>query len=152
LNPYSIGGFDFSSINKDNIFSADVLSKLTGTAPLNNVVKVKEPKVTKHDPTEAGINLEKTAQLNSYLSSLGFTWGASTGSTNQQNKSDVDENLQIMARAKEGIYLVNDSDNNYLEDKSKLICEAGHASVFSSDGSMLAVSSKISSRFNFVVR
>lgn len=134
------GKIDITAINKDNIFSSDILTQLMPKSISNTSTKVEETQANKENNKEGGINKEKTDQLTSYLSSLGFNLGMQPLLITPQNiKEEEPEKLQIMARSKEGIFLVNDDDNNYFTDQTKLICEAGNASVFSSDGSMLAV-------------
>jgi len=49
------------------------------------------------------------------------------------------EPVPIVARAREGLYLVDDQANNYRADTSRIICEESTISMFSSDGDILAV-------------
>lgn len=48
------------------------------------------------------------------------------------------EPVPIVARAREGLYLVDDQANNYRADTSRIICEESTISMFSSDGDILA--------------
>lgn len=50
------------------------------------------------------------------------------------------EPIPIVARAREGLYLVDDQANNYRADTSRIICEESNISLFSSDGDILAFS------------
>jgi translation initiation factor 2A len=50
------------------------------------------------------------------------------------------EPIPLIARAREGIYLIDDQLNNYQSDESKIICHEGSVSMFTKDGTALAFS------------
>ncbi len=69
--------FDMSSINKDNIFQTDVLSKLlpTNTQPVEEKPSIEAPK---EQLPGILINQEKTEQLKGFLGTLGIKIGEET--------------------------------------------------------------------------
>jgi len=48
------------------------------------------------------------------------------------------EPIPIIARAREGLYLIDDQANGYKADTSRIICEESTISLFNSDGDILA--------------
>ena len=97
-----------------------------------------KPKTNPSTSLAEPVNMQETQKLNTFLSSLGFKLG--------NTPPEVDDNvpggrpLTLVCRAKEGVYLVNDKEKDYLSDKSKLIYEDATVTLFNSDGSLLGVS------------
>ena len=54
-------------------------------------------------------------------------------------KKSVLEPIQLIARSREGIYLIDDFTKDYQKDETKIICSEGNISFFNSDGTLLAV-------------
>lgn len=148
LQPNPTQNFNFNAININNIFQQSSLLLPNSGAP----IKPEEPK--KIPEPSAQVNEQESQKLNSFLNSLGFKIGGPTPEANPPQPG-VLQPLELIARAKDGIYLVNDQEKDYVNDKSKLICESAIASIFSRDGTMLAVkfhSSKKMSNQTVIVR
>ena len=125
---------NLNSINKDNIFqqSPSLLNNLLSSPPLTEELKPK----SQSDKT---FNAQETQKLSTFLNSLGFKFGEENLSQTNNTSSDKLEPLQLVARAKEGIYLVNDQEKDYLGDKSKRIFEDCTVSIFNREGTLLSV-------------
>jgi len=121
-------------INKDNIFQQppNLLDKLS-SSPLTT----EEPK--SKSQSDKTYNIQETQKLSNFLNTLGFKIGEESAIQTQNTTSDKLEPLQLVARAKEGIYLVSDQEKDYLGEESKRIFEDCTVSLFNRDGTLLSV-------------
>lgn len=91
------------------------------------------------DLNSDSINIQATQNLNNFLNSLGFKINTATLESNNTPQKEQGP-LELIARAKDGVYLVNEQDKGYLEDKSRIIYDNSTVAQFNSSGTLLAVS------------
>jgi len=55
----------------------------------------------------------------------------------------IDPSIQLSLRAREGVFLVQEDQKDYIKDPKMLICENGNIESFSNDGTLLAVADNL---------
>jgi translation initiation factor 2A len=134
--------FDFTAINKDNIFSQPrALLEQLRHGPNNTNTTIDNKNENQNDVSKLitttftpNSNLDQTNQLNNFLSCLGFQMTQ----TDPQKPINPDPPIQISVRAREGVFLVHENEKDYLNEPTTLIAENGNIAAWSNDGNYLA--------------
>lgn len=128
---------NINTINKDNIFQqANLLQGFSKPEPVHNDLKGKA------QSDKGAVDAGATHKFNDFLNNLGFKIGDLPPQKTTDTTSVDLQPLEIAIRAQEGIYLVNDQEKDYLNDKSKLIHPSGSVTQFNQDGTLLAFASQ----------